>query len=110
MRMARRGCLVVSSVLLVLGSLSCRQDAVAPPKGTAMPEKTIQQVQQEHTDAWMAIPGVAGTALGKDKGKLCILVFTASNTDQVRRQIPSTVEGYPVIVRYMGKVRSLGEQ
>jgi hypothetical protein len=107
--MAGRGCIVLSSVLLVLSSLGCRRDAAAPPKGIAMPPKTIQQVQQEHTEEWMALPGVVGTAIGKDKGKLCILVFTASNTDQVRQQIPSTVDGYPVIVRYMGKVRSLDE-
>jgi hypothetical protein len=71
-----------------------------------MPQKTIEQVQQEHTEAWMAIPGVIGTALGQSEGKPCILVFTAANTEQVRRKIPSTVEGYPVVVQYTGEIHA----
>ncbi len=72
-----------------------------------MPPKTIHQVQEEHTDKWMMLPGVIGTAIGQCEGKPCILVLTASNTEQVRRIIPSTVEGYPVVVQYVGEVRAL---
>jgi hypothetical protein len=72
-----------------------------------MPEKTIEQVQQQYTDTWMAIAGVVGTAIGQQNGKPCILVLTASNTDQIRKRIPATVEGYPVVVRYVGEVRAL---
>jgi len=103
----RRGLIVVGSVLLVLCGLDCRRaEIVQPQKGIAMPEKTIEQVQQECTDAWMAIPGVIGTAIGQREGKPCILVLTASNTVQVRRKIPSTVEGYPVVVQYTGEIRA----
>lgn len=72
-----------------------------------MPAKTIEQVQEEHTDDWMAIPGVVGTAIGQCEGKPCILILTASNTEQVRQKIPSTIEGYPVVVRHIGEVRAL---
>ncbi len=72
-----------------------------------MAGKTIQQVQEEHTAEWMAIPGVIGTAIGQCEGKPCILILTASNTEQVRRKIPATVEGYPVVVQYSGEVRAL---
>ncbi len=71
-----------------------------------MPPKTIEQVQQKHTDAWMAIPGVIGTAIGQSEGKPCILVFTAANTEEVRRKIPLTVEGYPVVVQYTGEIHA----
>ena len=54
----------------------------------------------------MAIPGVVGTAIGQDKGKPCILVLTASNTEQIRKKIPATVDGYPVIVQYTGEIRA----
>lgn len=105
--MPRRGLIVVGSVLLVLCGLDCQRAEIAQPqKGIAMPEKTIEQVQQECTDAWMAIPGVIGTAIGQREGKPCILVLTASNTVQVRRKIPSTVEGYPVVVQYTGEIRA----
>lgn len=72
-----------------------------------MPEKTIEQVQQEHTDAWMAIPGVVGTAIGQCGGKPCILILTAAPAEQIRRKIPETVEGYPVVVQHIGEVRAL---
>ena len=71
-----------------------------------MPQKTIEQVQQEHTEARMAIPGVIGTAIGQSDGKPCILVFTAANTEQVRRKISPTVEGYPVVVQYTGEIHA----
>jgi len=57
----------------------------------------------------MAIPGVVGTALGQQDRRPCILVLTASNTEQVRRKIPTSVEGYPVVVQYVGEVRALDE-
>ena len=74
-----------------------------------MAGRTIEQVQEEHTDAWMAIPGVVGTAIGQQDGKPCILVLTASSTEQVRQEIPSTVEGYPVAVQYVGEIRARDE-
>jgi len=75
-----------------------------------MAGKTIQQVQQEHTDEWMAISGVVGTAIGQRKGRPCILVFTASNTEPVRQRIPPTVEGYPVVIQYTGEIRALEQE
>jgi len=83
--------------------------AVGLEKPGHMPVKTIQEVQEEHTDAWMAIPGVVGTAIGECQGKPCILILTASNTEQIRKQIPATVEGYPVTVQYVGEIRALDE-
>ncbi len=71
-----------------------------------MPQKTIEQVQQEYTEAWMAVPGVVGTAIGQCEGKPCILIFTAAHTEQVRRKIPAVVEGYPVVVEYTGEIHA----
>ncbi len=108
--MSRKGFVIMAGVL-VLGGWNCRPREISDPqKDVAMPEKTIEQVQQEHTDAWMALPGVVGTAIGQYKGKPCILVFTASDTAQVRQKIPPTVEGYPVIVERMGEVHALDNQ
>jgi hypothetical protein len=75
-----------------------------------MSSKTIEQVQEEHTQEWMEIPGVVGTAIGQTGGKPCILVFTASNAEQARQKIPSTVDGYPVVVQHTGEIRALGER
>ncbi len=76
-------------------------------KGQSMPERTIEQVQEEHTDEWMAISGVEGTAIGLYEGKPCIKIFTSSKPQQLRDKIPSTVEGYPVIIEETGAFRAL---
>ena len=76
-------------------------------KGRYMPERTIEQVQEEHTDEWMAIPGVEGTAIGLSEGKPCIKIFTSSKPQEIRAKIPSTVEGYPVIIEETGAFRAL---
>ncbi len=72
-----------------------------------MPERTIEQVQEEHTDEWMAIPGVEGTAIGLSDGKPCIRIFTSSKPQEIRDKIPSTVEGHPVIIEETGAFRAL---
>ena len=76
-------------------------------KGQSMPERTIEQVQEEHTDDWMAIPGVEGTAIGLFEGKPCIKIFSSRKPQEVRDKIPSTVEGYPVIIEETGAFRAL---
>jgi hypothetical protein len=96
-------CIIVAA-LFALGGLGCNTD-LSP--GERMAAKTIQQVQQEHTDAWMAIPGVVGTAIGQRGDTPCILVLAASESDQIRRKIPATVEGYPVVIEYTGEIRAL---
>jgi hypothetical protein len=96
---------IVAAVLTVAVP-GCRNDRIDREQRQPMAGKTIQQVQEEHTLAWMAIPGVVGTALGQCDGRPCILVLTASNTEQVREEIPPTVDGYPVVVRYSGEIRA----
>jgi hypothetical protein len=98
--------LLVVAVMAAAGGTGCRDDATNSEQMQRMVDKTIQQVQEEHTDKWMALPGVVGTALGRCEGKPCILVFTADNTEQVRREIPSTVDGYPVVVQYTGEIHA----
>ncbi|MBN2181845.1 MAG: hypothetical protein JW715_08005 [Sedimentisphaerales bacterium] len=67
-----------------------------------MPRKTIEQVQKEHTDRWMAIHGIEGTAIGLSKGEPCIIVFSSIRADKLRDVIPSAVEDYPVIIKESG--------
>jgi hypothetical protein len=96
---------VLVAGLVAVNSAGCRDDANSAWT-QRMVDKTIQQVQEEHTDEWMTLPGVVGTALGQCEGKPCILVFTAADPEQVRRKIPPMVEGYPVVVQYTGEIRA----
>ena len=69
--------------------------------------KTIQAVLQEHTDSLMSLPGVVGTAIGQCEGKPCIKVLVVKNTPDLLREIPSTLEGFPVTVQETGVIRAL---
>ncbi|MHC4176124.1 MAG: hypothetical protein ACYSWU_01375 [Planctomycetota bacterium] len=72
-----------------------------------MSAKTIQEVLEEHTDRWMAISGVVGTAIGECDGRPCIKVFVAEKTEQLRVKIPSSLEGHSVVVEETGEFRAL---
>ena len=78
-----------------------------PGKGQSMPEQTIEQVQENHTDRWMAMPGIQGTAIGMSEGKPCILILSSVKAETLQDRIPSEVEGYPVIIRETGAFRAL---
>ena len=75
-----------------------------------MAQKTIEQVQEEHTGQWLAIPGVEGTAIGLFEGKPCIKVFISVPADQIQAKIPSTVKDYPVIIEETGTFHALNQQ
>ena len=72
-----------------------------------MPEKTIEEVLQEHTDSLMSLPGVVGTAQGECSGQPCIRVFVVKKSPDLLKQIPSAIEGYPVAVQATGEIRAL---
>lgn len=104
----------ISIVLLSIGAVGavgnfagCSRGA---GKGGQVPERTIEQVQEAHTAAWMAIPGVEGTAIGLFEGKPCIKVFSSVEPEQLRDKIPSIVEGYPVIIEETGTFHKLDQR
>jgi hypothetical protein len=97
---------VLSAIFFLNGIGGCSQ----MDKGQQKSGKTIEQVQDEHTPEWMAIPGVEGTAIGLYKGKPCIKIFSSVNPQKLKGKIPSTVEGYPVTIEETGTFRALGQQ
>ena len=74
-----------------------------------MSHKTIEQVQEAHTEEWMAIDGVEGTAIGLYEGKPCIKIFSSVPATQLKNMIPSSVEGHPVIIEETGSFRALDQ-
>ena len=100
----RMGVLAGACLLAGCGSYAGSVDA---DTRQSMPEQTIEQVQAKHTDRWMAIPGVQGTAIGLSEGKPCILIMSSVNPDALREKIPSVVDGYPVVIRETGVFRAL---
>ncbi len=88
------------------GFPACTRDNIHQREKT-MTQKTIQEVLKAHTPELMSIPGVVGTALGEDKGKLCIKVLVIEKTPELTQKIPSTLEGFPVAIQQTGEIRAL---
>ncbi len=79
------------------------------PNETEMPAKTIEQVQEAHTDHLMSLPGVVGTAIGESEGKPCIKVFVSRKTAEIEKGVPKSLEGYPVVVEVTGEFKALDQ-
>lgn len=97
------------AAISLLGFSGCADDLSGSKQKRPMVGKTIEQVQEEHADEWMAIPGVVGVGVGRCQDTPCILVFTDSDTAAIRRKVPSSVDGYPVVLQYAGEIRSRNE-
>lgn len=55
----------------------------------------------------MALEGVTGVGQGLCRGKPCLRVYIAARTPAVERELPDTIEGYPVEVVETGPIRPL---
>lgn len=84
---------------LALGAfLGVLQAGCAPEE--AVPSRPIEEVLAAHTDEWMALDGVVGTALGACDGTPCLVIYASD--DSVRARMPGEVEGYRLDVRVTG--------
>ena len=73
-----------------------------------MQQKSIQAVLEEHVGRLMSLPGVVGAGQGECDGKPCIRVFVVKESPDLRKRIPSELEGYPVDVQETGEFKALG--
>lgn len=89
--------------------VGCVQET-APHEEEAMPPKTIQEVLKDHTQELMSIDGVIGTAVGEQKGELCIRVLVIQKTPELTEKIPSTLEGFTVVIQQTGEIRALDKR
>ena len=88
--------------------IACGQVGTAEGQGErSVADKSIEEVLQEHTDRLMALPGVVGTAQGLCSGEPCIRVFVVEKTDELVKQIPPEIEGYPVDIQETGEFRKV---
>ncbi len=69
--------------------------------------KMIELVLEKHKGRLMSIKGVVGVAIGKCEGKPCVKVYVVQKTQELLKQIPSSIEGYKVEVQESGEFRAL---
>ena len=72
-----------------------------------MLDKSIETVLAEYRDTIMSLTGVAGIAIGRCKDKPCIRIFVIRKTKRLLRQIPDTLDKYPVVVQKTTEFRAL---
>ena len=72
-----------------------------------MPDMTIAEALNEHTDSLMSLPGVVGTAQGECAGQPCIRVFVVKKTPDLLMHIPHALGGYQVVVQETGEFKAL---
>lgn len=95
-------------VAVLEGTVSCaRQVLDDNRKEGLVAGKTIESVLKQHTDQLMSLPGVVGTAIGECEGKPCIKVLVVKKTPELVKKIPSTLEGFLVVIEETGEIRAL---
>lgn len=73
-----------------------------------VPARTIESVLKRHTDQWLSLPGVVGTAIGECEGEPCIKVFVVKKTQELLSKIAPRLEGFAVVIEETGTFRALG--
>lgn len=90
----------------------CASACVNPPAPSEPPARekkvrpSIEEVQKRLTDKVMALPGVVGTAIGEKDGQPCIKVLIARMSPLLEKEIPSQIEGFPVVTDVTGDIRA----
>ena len=76
------------------------------------PKKDINAVLRDHDKALLAIPGVVGVyvAVLEDGRTPCLKVMLARKSPESERDLPKSIEGYPVVSEVTGEIRPLTPQ
>ncbi len=73
------------------------------------PKRDINAVLRDHDQKLLVIPGVVGVyvAVLKDGKTPCLKVMLSRKTPEAERDIPKSIEGYPVVSEVTGEIRPL---
>lgn len=101
---------MVSRTLNAAALIACAIGAAACSSGqstqdSAVTKTPIESVLRSHTDSLMRINGVIGTAIGACDSVPCIKVLVVSETPELQRVIPKSLEGHRVVIEETGVVR-----
>jgi hypothetical protein len=102
-------CGTLLTAAALLGTPSCQDRRPAEPVNETMPPtRPISEVLNEHAPRLMALEGVAGVYEGAlPDGKPCVVVMLKSEHPVERKDIPATLEGYPVRLEFGGEIRPM---
>jgi hypothetical protein len=103
-------CSVLTVILLwVACSATIRGQVNQTRQQDSMIPNDINAVLKEHEKELLTIPGVVGVYVGllPDDKTPCLKVMVVKETEDLRRRIPKSIEGYPVLIEESGVIRPL---
>jgi len=106
-------CSVLTVILLLIAcSASIRSPVNESGQLKTMTQKDINAVLKDHDKELLAIPGVVGVYVGllPDDKTPCLKVMVVKETEDLKRRIPKTIEGYPVLIEESGVIRPLKDR
>jgi len=76
------------------------------------PKRDINLVLRAHDKELLSIPNVVGVYVGvmEKTGRPCLKVMVTHQWSKASSPIPSSIEGYPVIIEVTGEIRPVGER
>jgi hypothetical protein len=75
-----------------------------------MERKPLNEVFIEYQDSLLSIPGAQGFYESiMENGEKCIVIMIESDTESIRKNIPDSLEGYPVKLNVTGKIKPMGK-
>lgn len=73
-----------------------------------MNRPAIKEVINRHAGEIMSIPGVTGIYEGRTKNdKPCIKIMVEKKSKEIRKKIPTVLEGYPVLIEVSGTIKPM---
>jgi len=67
----------------------------------------INDVKAQHEERLLQLPGVVSVGIGQDEnGNPAIIVGLAHPDPETESQLPNRLEGYPVLVRIVGRIKA----
>ena len=68
---------------------------------------SIREVKTRHETELLALPGVVSIGIGQDKeGHPAIIVGLDRTRPETEAQLPERLEGYPVLVQLVGRIKA----
>jgi hypothetical protein len=101
-------CFVITAILLLIACSGAMQGQDNRTR-QSMTRKDINTVLKEHDKELLAIPGVVGVYVGllPDDKTPCLKVMVIKETKDLKRLIPKSIDGYPVLIEESGVIRPL---
>lgn len=74
-----------------------------------MNRRDINAVLRDHDTDLLALPDVVGVFVGllPDGVTPCLKVMVVKETEELKKTIPQSLEGYPVLIEESGRLRPL---